>query len=59
VFRVTDAGDAVAGATIRVAGRTLKTNSQGRASATLNRGRFTATASKDKYVSASASVRVR
>jgi hypothetical protein len=59
VFRVTDAGDAVAGATIRVAGRTLKTNSQGRASATLNRGRFTATASKDKYVSASTSVRVR
>jgi hypothetical protein len=58
-FKVTDAGDAVAGATIRVGGLTATTNSAGRASVSLGRGRFKARASKDKYVAASAAVRVR
>jgi hypothetical protein len=59
VFGVTDAGDAVSGATIRVAGHTVTTNGRGQASVTLPSGRYTATASKDKYVSASAALRVR
>jgi hypothetical protein len=57
-FRVTDAGDAVAGARVHVAGRTLTTDSQGRASVRPSPGRYTATASKAKYVSATAKVRV-
>ncbi len=56
-FRVTDAGDAVAGAKVRVAGRTATTNGQGRASLRLPRGRYTATASKARYVSATDRVR--
>jgi hypothetical protein len=56
-FRVTDAGDPVAGARIRVAGRTLKADKQGRASADLSQGRFKAVASKPGYVSAAARVR--
>jgi hypothetical protein len=59
VFRVTDAGDAVPGAAVRVAGQTLTTNGRGQASVRLPSGRYTATASKDKYVSARAALRVR
>jgi hypothetical protein len=58
VFRVTDAGDAVAGATVKVGGRTLKTNASGRA--TLVRapsGRVQAAASKAAYTGTTATVR--
>jgi hypothetical protein len=58
VFRVTDAGDAVAGATVKAGGKTLKTNGAGRA--TLSQapaGRVPATASKAAYSPASATVR--
>jgi hypothetical protein len=57
VFRVLDAGDPVAGATIRVGGRTLKTNAAGAASTDLRPGRYKAVASKAGYVSATARVR--
>ena len=58
VFRVTDAGDAVAGASVNAGGKTLKTNATGRA--TLRErtsGRVRATASKPAYAAAAASVR--
>jgi hypothetical protein len=58
-FRVTDAGEPVAGATVRVAGRTLRTNAAGVASTDLPRGSFRATASKALYNGASARVRGR
>ena len=58
-FRVTDAGDPVGGATVRVGGRTLQTAANGRASVDLGRGRFTARASKAGYVGAAARVRSR
>jgi len=58
VFRVTDAGDAVAGATVKAGGKTLKTNSSGRATLTqAPAGRVTANASKAAYAPASASIR--
>jgi hypothetical protein len=57
-FRVTDAGDPVAGATVTVAGRTLTTSAQGRASVRPSPGGYTATASKSKYVSATAKIRI-
>ena len=57
VLRVLDAGDPVAGATIKVGGRTLKTNARGTASVDLARGSFKAVASKAGYVSAAARVR--
>jgi hypothetical protein len=53
VFRVLDAGDPIAGATVKVGRRTLRTGANG--TATLRRapaGRVTATASKTGYVSA-------
>ena len=56
-FRVLDAGDPVAGATIKVGGRTLKTNAAGAASTDLRPGRYKAVASKAGYVSATARVR--
>jgi len=55
-FKVTDAGDPVAGATIKVGGKTLHTAADGTASADLPIGSFTATASKVHYVSARDSV---
>ncbi len=58
-FRVTDAGEPVEGATVRVAGRTLRTNAAGVAKTDLPRGVFRATASKALYNRASASVRGR
>jgi hypothetical protein len=57
-FRVTDAGDPVAGASVRVAERTLTTNARGTATAELPPGRYLATASKPEYASASARVRI-
>lgn len=57
-FRVTDAGDPVAGASVKAGGRTLGTTANG--TATLRQARSTrlkATASKAGYVSASLTVR--
>jgi hypothetical protein len=56
---VTDAGDPVAGATVRVAGREATTNARGVAVIAVPAHRHTATASKKAYVSATASVRGR
>ncbi len=58
-FLVTDAGDPVAGATVKVGGRTLRTNASGKASIDLPRGRFKAVATKSAYVGATARVRSR
>jgi len=58
VFRVTDAGDAVAGATVKAGGKTLKTNATGRATLAKAPGaRVKATASKAAYAPATATVR--
>ena len=58
VFRVTDAGDAVAGAAVKAGGRTLKTDGAGRATlADAPAGRVRATASKAAYAPANAAVR--
>ncbi len=58
VFRVTDAGDAVAGATVKAGGKTLKTNATGRATLAKAPGaRVKATASKAGYAPATATVR--
>jgi len=57
-FRVLDAGDPVAGATVKAGGKTLKTSANG--GATLKQphaARVTATASKAGYVSAATTVR--
>ncbi len=59
VFHVTDAGDPVSGARIKVAGHTLTTDTQGRATVRLRPGHFTATVSKAKYVSDSAKLQIR
>jgi hypothetical protein len=57
-FRVTDAGDPVAGATVKAGGKTLKTNAAGRATLTkAPAGRVNATASKAAYAPAAATVR--
>ena len=56
-FRVLDAGDPVAGAAVKVGGKTLKTNSKGVASLDLPAGKYKATASKGGFVSASVSVK--
>jgi hypothetical protein len=58
-FRVLDAGDPVAGASVRVGGRTLTTNGTGRVGTDLKPGRYTAVASKSGYVGAAARVRAR
>jgi hypothetical protein len=58
VFRVLDAGDPVSGATVKAAGKSLKTKADG--SATLKqaaRARVSATAAKAGYASASLTVR--
>ena len=52
-------GDPVAGATIKVGGRTLHADVSGKASIDLPRGRFKAVATKPGYVRAVASVRSR
>lgn len=58
VFRVTDAGDPVAGVTVKAGGKSLKTAANG--TATLSpapKGRVKATASKAGYASATATAR--
>ncbi len=58
VFRVTDAGDPVAGATVKAGGKTLKTNASGRTTLVQAPAvRVRATASKPAYAPATASVR--
>jgi hypothetical protein len=59
VFRVTDAGDPVAGARVRVAGRALTTDASGRASADLPAEIHTAEATRTGYTRASVRVRAR
>jgi hypothetical protein len=57
-FRVTDAGDPVAGATVKAGGKTLRTNAAGRATLTkAPAGRVKANASKAAYAPAAATVR--
>jgi hypothetical protein len=58
-FRVLDAGDPIAGAKVKVAGRSLTTNAKGRATADLKAGRYAATASKSGYVGATTRVQAR
>jgi hypothetical protein len=53
-FRVTDAGDPVAGATVKVGGKTLPTDSAGRAHVDLRRGKVSAAASAAGYASSAA-----
>jgi hypothetical protein len=58
LFRVTDAGDAVAGATVKAGGKTLKTNASGRATlAPAPASRVQATAAKAAYAPATATIR--
>ena len=58
VFRVTDAGDPVGGASVKVAGKTLKTSASGRATlAQAPSGRTKATALRAGYVPAALVVR--
>jgi hypothetical protein len=60
-FTVTDAGDAVAGAKVKVGSRTRTTNAAGKVTikAPGSRGRFTVTAKKSPYNSGATKVRVR
>ena len=58
VFRVTDAGDPVAGASVKAVGKTLKTNASGRGTlAKAPAGRVKATASRAAYAPATATIR--
>jgi hypothetical protein len=56
--RVTDAGDPVPGATVRIGGRSLRSDARGVVAVDLAPGSYVAVASKPKYVGASDSVRV-
>ena len=59
VFTVTDAGDAVAGATVKFAGHTATTNASGKATISASgHGRVGATAKKSGYNNGATSVRV-
>ena len=58
-FQVLDAQDGLRGATVRVAGLTPTTGSQGYAKVDLRPGAYTVTASKNGYVGASLRVRLR
>jgi hypothetical protein len=53
-----DAGDPVAGATIKVGGKTLQSNASGQASVALHRGSYSATATAPTYASTSVRFRV-
>jgi hypothetical protein len=55
--RVLDAGDPVKGAKVRLGGKTLRTNAQGRVRRDLSRGSYIVTASKSGYTGASMRVR--
>jgi hypothetical protein len=57
-FAVTDAGDPVAGATIKVGGRTVRTDARGNATVKLAAGSYRAVATKEHYVAAAAGLRV-
>jgi hypothetical protein len=57
-FVVTDAGDPVGGARVKLRGRSATTNSSGVATVTTTRGPGTATATKRGYVAATARVTV-
>jgi hypothetical protein len=57
--RVTDAGQSVTGATIKVGRKSVKTLNSGVASFTLRKGSYKVTASKAGYTSATTVVRVR
>jgi hypothetical protein len=57
-FRVLDAGDPVSGATVKVHGRRLTTNSGGYAKIRLRPGSYKVTASKHDYVDASRHIHV-
>lgn len=54
-----DAGDPLAGATIKVAGKKLQTDANGQAKVILRRGSYSATATVPNYASASARFRIR
>jgi len=54
---VSDAGDPVKGAKVKIGGKTLATNAQGKASADLPAGSYKAVASKAGYTSTSTSVK--
>jgi hypothetical protein len=54
---VTDAGVPIAGAKVRIGGKTLTTNARGKASVDLPARRFSATAAKAGYTGAKAAVR--
>jgi hypothetical protein len=56
---VTDAGEPVPGAGVRLGGRSLRTNERGQASLKLGAGTYRVVASKTKYVGAKTSVRVK
>jgi hypothetical protein len=51
-FTVTDAGDPVAGATVRAGGKTARTDAKGRATLTLSGGKATARATANGYAAA-------
>jgi len=57
--RVTDAGDPVSGATLRIGGRSLTTDKRGVVLVELAAGSYPVLASKPKYVGARGAVRVR
>jgi hypothetical protein len=58
-FAVTDAGDPVAGVTVRIGGKRLTTNAAGKASAAFKAGRIAAAASKAGYTGAAAKASVK
>ena len=57
-FRVLDNGQPIRRASVRVSGRTLRTDARGYAKIRLRPGRYRATASKPRYVDASVRVRI-
>jgi hypothetical protein len=56
-FTVADAGEPVAGATIKIGGHTIKTDRRGRALIDLPAGKFRAVTSKTGYISATVQVK--
>ena len=54
-----DAGDPLAGVTVRVGGKTVQTNASGQAAVALRRGNYSAKASAPNYASASVRFRIR
>jgi hypothetical protein len=54
-----DAGDPVAGATIKIGSKTVQTNASGQAAVALRRGTYSATATAPSYASTSVHFRIR